>query len=59
MRIAASGANRKPKTSLIEAPAEFLPDHEAVDEPYNFLLEEGYDFMFVWQPIATRAATCP
>ena len=44
MRIAFSGAHRTGKTTLLEAVAARLPGHDAHDEPYWQLEDEGYEF---------------
>jgi thymidylate kinase len=44
MRIAISGTHRVGKTTLAEALAEALPEHELVPEPYYLLEEEGHEF---------------
>ena len=44
MRVAISGAQRTGKTTLLEALARALGDHQAVEEPYDLLQAEGYDF---------------
>jgi hypothetical protein len=44
MRLAVSGAHVVGKSTLVEALAAVLPDHETLDEPYLQLVEEGHDF---------------
>lgn len=44
MRIAFSGAHCTGKTSLVEELLRQLPDYVSFDEPYNLLVEEGYEF---------------
>jgi hypothetical protein len=44
VRIAVSGAHRTGKTTLIEELEPLLPGHEAVEEPYQLLEEEGHEF---------------
>lgn len=44
MRIAISGSHLVGKTTLAEALADALPDHQLVPEPYHLLEEEGYEF---------------
>lgn len=43
VRIAISGAQRVGKSTLVEELADALPGHEALDEPYWALADEGYD----------------
>lgn len=43
MRIAFTGTHRAGKSTLVEAVAAVLPDHDVVDEPYRLLEEEGYE----------------
>lgn len=43
MRIAVTGAQRVGKSTLVEELAGALPGHEAIDEPYWALADEGYD----------------
>ena len=43
MRVAFSGSHRTGKTTLVEAIAELLPDHEVFVEPYHLLDEDGYE----------------
>jgi predicted ATPase len=44
MRIAISGTHFSGKSSLVEALSESLPQYTTVEEPYNQLLDEGYEF---------------
>ena len=44
MRIAVSGTHRAGKSTLVEALAAALPGHEAIDEPYQLLEEDGHEF---------------
>jgi len=44
VRVAISGAQRTGKTTLLEALARALGDHQAVEEPFYLLQAEGYDF---------------
>ena len=44
MRIAVSGTHFSGKSSLVEALSESLPQYATVEEPYNQLLDEGYEF---------------
>jgi hypothetical protein len=44
MRIAISGTHFSGKSSLVQALSEALPQYATVEEPYNLLLEEGYEF---------------
>jgi hypothetical protein len=44
MRIAISGSHLVGKTTLAEALADALPEHELVPEPYCLLEEEGHEF---------------
>jgi predicted ATPase len=44
MRIAISGTHFSGKSTLIEALSEALPQYMTVDEPYQLLQEEGYEF---------------
>lgn len=44
MRIAISGSHLVGKTTLAEALADALPDHQLVPEPYHLLEEEGHEF---------------
>ena len=44
MRIAVSGTHLTGKSTLVEALADALPNHEIVDEPYHLLEEDGHEF---------------
>lgn len=44
MRIAVSGTHRAGKSTLVEDLAERLRGHRVVDEPYDLLEEEGFEF---------------
>lgn len=44
MRIAISGSHLVGKTTLAEALADALPQHELVPEPYYLLEEDGHEF---------------
>lgn len=44
MRIAVSGTHRSGKSTLIEALATLLPRYATVDEPYELLEQDGYEF---------------
>jgi len=44
MRIAISGTHFSGKSTLVEALSEALPQYLSVEEPYNLLQEEGYEF---------------
>lgn len=44
MRIAFSGSHRVGKTTLVERIAERLPAYATVDEPYDLLEEDAYEF---------------
>ena len=44
MRIAISGTHFSGKSSLVEALSEALPQYATVEEPYNQLQDEGYEF---------------
>lgn len=44
VRIAVSGTHLTGKTTLIDALAERMPNHTVVPEPYELLIERGYDF---------------
>ena len=44
MRIAISGTHFSGKSTLVEALSEALPQYMTVDEPYQVLQEEGYEF---------------
>lgn len=44
MRIAISGSHLVGKTTLAEALADALPQHQFVPEPYRLLEEEGHEF---------------
>ena len=44
MRIAVSGAHRTGKSTLVDALRRELAGHEAVEEPYRLLEEEGHEF---------------
>jgi len=44
MRIAVSGTHFSGKSSLVEALSEALPQYATVEEPYNQLQDEGYEF---------------
>lgn len=44
MRIAISGSHRVGKTTLAEALADALPEHDFIPEPYYQLEEDGYEF---------------
>lgn len=44
MRIAVSGAHRTGKSTLVEALSRELAGHEALEEPYRLLEEEGHAF---------------
>jgi predicted ATPase len=44
MRIAVTGAHRVGKSTLIEDLAERLPQYRVIEEPYQLLEEEGYEF---------------
>jgi len=43
MRVAFSGSHRTGKTTLVEAIAERLPDHEVFVEPYYMLEDDGFE----------------
>jgi hypothetical protein len=43
MRLAFSGSHRTGKTTLVEAIAQLLPDHEMFVEPYHLLEDDGYE----------------
>jgi hypothetical protein len=43
MRIAISGAHRTGKSTLLQELSTALPDHDAVEEPYHLLEEDGYE----------------
>ena len=45
MRIAVSGTHRTGKSTLIEELCLRLPDHTAIAEPYELMLEDGYEFV--------------
>jgi thymidylate kinase len=44
MRIAISGTHCSGKSTLAEALSEELPQYTTVEEPYQLLVEEGYEF---------------
>jgi len=44
MRIAISGTHFSGKSTLVEALFEALPHYITIDEPYQLLQEEGYEF---------------
>jgi predicted ATPase len=44
MRIAVSGTHAAGKTTLVGELSRALPDHEVIEEPYHFLVEEGHAF---------------
>jgi AAA domain-containing protein len=44
MRIAISGTHCSGKSTLVEALSEELPQYTTVEEPYQLLTEEGYEF---------------
>ena len=44
MRIAVSGAHRTGKSTLVEELRRALPGHDAVEEPYRALENEGHAF---------------
>lgn len=44
MRIAFCGSHRTGKTSLIDELSQLLPGYVSIDEPYNLMTEEGYEF---------------
>jgi hypothetical protein len=44
VRIAVSGTHITGKSSLVEALADRLPHHTIVAEPYEILVERGYEF---------------
>jgi len=44
MRIAISGTHCSGKSTLIEALSEELPQYTTIEEPYQLLAEEGYEF---------------
>lgn len=44
MRVGFTGAHRVGKSSLIEAVAAALPDHDVIDEPYRMLEDDGHEF---------------
>ncbi|MCB5167472.1 ATP-binding protein [Streptomyces bambusae] len=44
MRIGVSGTHGTGKTTLVHELCALLPGHEAVEEPYLLLAEDGYDF---------------
>jgi hypothetical protein len=44
MRIAISGTHRSGKSTLVETLSALLPKYTAIDEPYNAMVEDGYDF---------------
>ncbi len=44
MRIAVSGTHRTGKSTLVEELCLRLPDHAAIAEPYELMLEDGYEF---------------
>jgi len=44
MRIAISGTHFSGKSTLVEALSEALPHYITIDEPYQLLQEEGYEF---------------
>lgn len=44
MRLAVSGTHRVGKTTLGQALADLLPDHDFLDEPYHELVGEGHSF---------------
>jgi hypothetical protein len=44
MRIAVSGTHLTGKSTLVEALGARMPDHRTVPEPYEMLLERGYEF---------------
>ena len=44
MRIAVSGTHRTGKSTLVEQLCLRLPDHAAIAEPYELMLEDGYEF---------------
>ncbi len=44
MRIAVSGTHRTGKSTLVEELCLHLPDHSAIAEPYELMLEDGYEF---------------
>ncbi|MET0385245.1 MAG: AAA family ATPase [Polyangiales bacterium] len=44
MRVALCGSHRVGKSTLAEAVLEVLPGHALVPEPYESLVEEGYEF---------------
>ena len=44
MRIAVCGSHRTGKSTLIDELSTLLPEHETIDEPYNVMVEDGYDF---------------
>jgi hypothetical protein len=46
MRVGISGTHGTGKTTLAQALCARLPGHEAADEPYYLLEEQGYEFGF-------------
>lgn len=44
MRIAVSGTHRVGKTTLLEELSARLPGYRALEEPYQLLEDEGYEF---------------
>jgi molybdopterin-guanine dinucleotide biosynthesis protein len=44
MRVAVAGTHRTGKTTLVEALAAQLPDHDLVAEPYHALEDDGHEF---------------
>jgi hypothetical protein len=44
MRIAVSGTHLTGKSTLVETLGARMPDHRTVQEPYEMLLERGYEF---------------
>jgi predicted ATPase len=44
MRIAISGTHRSGKSTLLAELAERLPKYKTVDEPYQLMEEDGYEF---------------
>jgi len=44
MRIAVSGTHRTGKSTLVEELCLRLPDHATIAEPYELMLEDGYEF---------------
>lgn len=44
MRIAISGSHRVGKSTLLAELSQALPAYEVIEEPYEVLAEEGYEF---------------